>query len=448
MTEFRGYNEQDLGIENNAASTNRKVRFIYHCYNNEKVTAERFAGRQTNFSPIACRLFVHFRACSTVILNSPQKVTITPDSTALHDSSNDSCSPAPLDMPHSASAIASATGKEGSDSKPTFKDDEMPSSSSSSVRPSPPSANANASMSTPGSSTLVSSPSMSPPPPPQPATEVVDENKSESPMEESPSTRLAREIEESEALARQLMAEEAQYSFQLQYDMLQGTSTADMPMADLVAVQRLLRADEEQDQVMHGETDNGDNESQDYASDDQEDDNEDQGEDENEPGYEDLIELGRAIGDVKAERWAFKAQSVIDSLPCVVHNAAAPAAAEKSSASSSASSSSLSSSSSASSSSCPSSVEAPCYDPMCIFCQDNYVDGDRVRILPCKHAFHADCVDEWLKTKDTCPICKQSVVLEENKADEDKMEAASGTSSSDSSEQQQENDGVATVLTY
>ena len=371
-------------------------------------------------------------------------MTITPDSTALHDSSNGSCSPAPLDMPHPVSAIASAIGKEGSDSKPTFKGDEMPSSSSSSVRTSPSSANANAALSTPASSTLVSSPSMSPPPPPQPATEVVDENKSESPMEESPSARLAREIEESEALARQLMAEEAQYSFQLQYEMLQGTSTADMPMADLVAVQRLLRADEEQEQVMHGETDNDDNGSQDYASDDQADDNEDQGEDEDEPGYEDLIELGRAIGDVKAERWAFKAQSVIDSLPCVVHNAAALAAAGKSPASSSASSSS----SSASSSSCPSSVEAPCYDPMCIFCQDKYADGDRVRILPCKHAFHADCVDEWLKTKDSCPICKQCVVLEEDKADENETEAASGTSSSDSSDQQQENDGVATVLTY
>ena len=67
MTEFRGYNEQDLGIENNAASTNRKVRFIYHCYNNEKVTAERFAGHQTNYSPIACHFsFTSARVRPTV----------------------------------------------------------------------------------------------------------------------------------------------------------------------------------------------------------------------------------------------------------------------------------------------------------------------------------------------------------------------------------------------
>jgi len=64
---------------------------------------------------------------------------------------------------------------------------------------------------------------------------------------------------------------------------------------------------------------------------------------------------------------------------------------------------------------------APCeYDLMCIFCQDEYKEGDRVRSLPCKHAFHADCVDEWLRENSTCPMCKKPVVEDEDEETSEK----------------------------
>jgi hypothetical protein len=32
----------------------------------------------------------------------------------------------------------------------------------------------------------------------------------------------------------------------------------------------------------------------------------------------------------------------------------------------------------------------------CAICLDEFVKGDRVRVLPCKHIFHLDEIDEWL----------------------------------------------------
>lgn len=48
----------------------------------------------------------------------------------------------------------------------------------------------------------------------------------------------------------------------------------------------------------------------------------------------------------------------------------------------------------------------------CAICLSDFVDGDRVRILPCGHIFHRQEIDDWLvRVKKLCPICKRDITV-------------------------------------
>uniref|UniRef100_A0A5K3EX70 RING-type domain-containing protein n=2 Tax=Mesocestoides corti TaxID=53468 RepID=A0A5K3EX70_MESCO len=48
--------------------------------------------------------------------------------------------------------------------------------------------------------------------------------------------------------------------------------------------------------------------------------------------------------------------------------------------------------------------------PECVICLAEFEPGDRVRHLPCRHFFHVQCIDTWLRTADNCPTCRGKVV--------------------------------------
>ncbi|KAB5514330.1 hypothetical protein DKX38_028236 [Salix brachista] len=50
----------------------------------------------------------------------------------------------------------------------------------------------------------------------------------------------------------------------------------------------------------------------------------------------------------------------------------------------------------------------------CAVCLSKFEDIEILRLLPkCKHAFHIDCVDQWLEKHSSCPLCRRKVSPED-----------------------------------
>ena len=51
------------------------------------------------------------------------------------------------------------------------------------------------------------------------------------------------------------------------------------------------------------------------------------------------------------------------------------------------------------------------YSCRCSVCLVEYQAEDRLQHIPaCGHTFHTDCIDHWLATHTTCPLCRLSLV--------------------------------------
>lgn len=52
----------------------------------------------------------------------------------------------------------------------------------------------------------------------------------------------------------------------------------------------------------------------------------------------------------------------------------------------------------------------------CAICFCEYGPDDDVSPLPCKHYFHSECINNWIKENPTCPMCREPITAEKLEA--------------------------------
>jgi len=48
-------------------------------------------------------------------------------------------------------------------------------------------------------------------------------------------------------------------------------------------------------------------------------------------------------------------------------------------------------------------------DNHCSICFEQYEKENYVAVK-CGHTFHKDCIEKWLRIRQTCPLCRESVI--------------------------------------
>jgi len=98
--------------------------------------------------------------------------------------------------------------------------------------------------------------------------------------------------------------------------------------------------------------------------------------DEFDESYDGLLRLGVLLGEVKGRGTP---QDVVDALPTATYKEWAAA--------------------------------QDC-ETRCPICLDDYEQEDPTRRLPeCSHWFHRDCINTWLKSARTCPVCRHALKI-------------------------------------
>lgn len=193
------------------------------------------------------------------------------------------------------------------------------------------------------------------------------------------SEKRQREQEESERLAWQLMQEESMNAYQMQVDYMRANPEL-FAEEDLAALGAVLQESQQQ----QPEEDEGE-----YDDDEEVEDNS------QEWTYEQLLELGHTIGDVKTERWKMRSSDAIACLPRMTF-----AEYQNSHA--------VSNSSEEKDEDAGQKKEDQA-EETCPVCMDCFEGAQEVAVLPCQHFFHLECCQGWLKENNSCPLCKKKI---------------------------------------
>ncbi|KAL5051745.1 hypothetical protein BDW71DRAFT_171742 [Aspergillus fruticulosus] len=78
-------------------------------------------------------------------------------------------------------------------------------------------------------------------------------------------------------------------------------------------------------------------------------------------------------------------------------------------------------------------TETPTEHPnfSCPICTDDFVKGQDLRVLPCNHQFHPECIDPWLvNVSGTCPLCRIDLNPPQAEGETENQDGEAGTEGS------------------
>ncbi|VDN04526.1 unnamed protein product [Thelazia callipaeda] len=84
-------------------------------------------------------------------------------------------------------------------------------------------------------------------------------------------------------------------------------------------------------------------------------------------------------------------------------------------------------------------------EKLCVICQCDFEKRDLIRELPCSHHFHLKCVDKWLRSNRSCPICRKNAVPDETNMNLEALAVASRYSPTVSQFARSVEDGVSDI---
>ena len=47
------------------------------------------------------------------------------------------------------------------------------------------------------------------------------------------------------------------------------------------------------------------------------------------------------------------------------------------------------------------------HEESCCICLEDILSKTKLRVLPCMHYFHPECIAEWAQGSPACPMCKR-----------------------------------------